>query len=420
MNSLETPALARQMGADHVTLTMERVGRQGHKGGGSRVSAVHAQGGAWARGSSVVRAGATAAGGKPGGLKLTSIAGDELQLTLTPDAQGKDQPQNLNGNGHTRIEQRMPDGTVQTSTGDALEANFAQGPGRGLEIASAEQSGHVEIRNAPGKPGVEPSEGVAERAQLDGANDVLTLTSPQRASSSGTPVGRPRLMRGDTSVTADTVRMMQQTGDAVANGNVAVTFVNTKAKGGSSSSSAVTHALAQEATLHRTAQTMELKGTDAAPARMWQGASQVEAANLLLDRGRDSLQAWPAASTGVVRAVFASAGNPAGQQGLGGNGSEGAEGQSSAATNERVVRVTGGRLDYSGASHEAVFTGGVTAEGEDGQVRAQRGVAFLTPKQPENEAKTVEGAAGSGGVVGREDCDVGRGEGGAAGQDGDG
>lgn len=291
--------LGRQMGAEHVTLTMER---SGHK---SRVSAVHAVGGAWARGNSVVQAagspaagGAPAAAGKPGGLKLTSVAGDDLRLALVQDAQGRDQPQSLNGNGRTRIEQRIPDGTVQTSTGDVLEASFAQGPGRGLEIASAEQTGHVEIRSVPGKQGVEPSEGFAERAQLDGASDVVTLT------------GRPRLSRGDTSVMADTVRVMQQTGDAVASGNVAATFVNANAKAGSAGSgSGVTHALAQEATLHKIAQTMELKGTDAAPARMWQGASQVEAANLFLDRGKDSMQAWPAAETGVVRSVFANQGS---------------------------------------------------------------------------------------------------------------
>jgi lipopolysaccharide export system protein LptA len=367
------PVLGRQMGAEHVTLTMERVARQGHKGGGSRVSAVHAQGGAWARGNSVVQAaaGALAAGKKPGGLKLTSVAGDDLLLALAQDAQGKDQPQSLSGNGHTRIEQRLPDGTVQTSTGDVLAASFASQAGRGLEIASAEQTGHVEIRSVPGTPGVEPSEGVAERAQLDGANNVLTLS------------GRPRLTRGDTSVTADTVRMMQQTGDAMADGNVAATFVSANAKAGASASgSAVTHALAQEAVLHRTAQTMELKGTDAAPARMWQGASQVEAANLLLDRGKDSLEAWPAAATGVVRSVFASAA-------AGGGSAAPAKVQKGKlpATNERVVRVTSARLDYSGASHEAVFTGGVTAEGEDGQVRAQRGVAFLTPKQAGSGAK---------------------------------
>jgi len=351
------PVLGRQMGAEHVTLTMEHVARPGGKGG-SRVSAVHAQGGAWARGDSLVQASGT----KPGGLKLTSVAGDDLRLALVQDATGKDQPQSLNGNGHTRIEQHMPDGTVQTSTGDVLEASFATQAGHGLEIASADQTGHVEIRSVSGKQGVDPSEGVAERAQLDGANNVITLT------------GRPRLTRGDTSVTADTVRVMQQTGDAVASGNVAATFVNANAKASASASGpAVTHALAQEATLHRTAQTMELKGTDAVPARMWQGASQVEAANLFLDRGKDSMQAWPASPTGVVRSVFASAGNPAmpakEQKGK------------IAPSGERVVRVTSARLDYSGVSHEAVFTGGVTAEGQDGTARAQRGVAFLTPKQ---------------------------------------
>jgi lipopolysaccharide export system protein LptA len=312
-------------------------------------------------------------------LKLTSVAGDELQLALVQDAQGHDQPQSLSGKGNTRIEQRMPDGTVQTSTGDLLEANFAQGPGRGLEIASAEQTGRVAIRSVPAKQGAEPSEAVAERAQLDGADDVVTLSSSQRASSSGTPGGRPRLTRGDTSVTADTVRMMQETGDAVAAGNVAATFVKANAKAGAP----VTHALAQEAVLHKTAQTMELKGTDAAPARMWQGASQVEAANLLLDRGKDSLQAWPAASTGRVQSVFANQGQGPRARGPEGQSARGPESRKSlgAASGERVVRVTSARLDYSGNSHEAVFTGGVTAEGEDGRVKAQRAVAFLVPKQ---------------------------------------
>jgi lipopolysaccharide export system protein LptA len=387
------PVLGRQMGAEHVTLTMERVAKPGR---GSRVSAVHAIGGAWARGNSVVQP----SGAKPSGLKLTSVAGDDLQLALVQDSAGKDQPQSLSGNGHTRIEQRMPDGTVQTSTGDVLQANFDQGM-RGLEIASAEQTGHVEMRSVPGKLGLEPSEGVAERAQLDGAADVLTLS------------GRPRLTRGDTSVTADTVRMMQQTGDAVASGNVAATFVSASAKAaGAGSGSAVTHAMAQEAVLHRTAETMELKGTDAAPARMWQGASQVEAANLLLDRGKDSMQAWPAAAGGVVRSVFAERqgserqgsgirdqgsekqgsgirdqGSGSGGQGQGsGPKVQGPEGQASrglarAQEGERVVRVTSARLDYSGVSHEAVFTGGVIAEGEDGLVRAQRAVAFLTERQ---------------------------------------
>jgi lipopolysaccharide export system protein LptA len=371
--------LGRQMGADHVTLTMVRMRH------GSRVSAVHAQGGAWARGDAVVRA----ANGNPGGLKKTSVAGDDLQLTLVQDAAGKDQPETLSGMGHTRIEQRMPDGTLQTSMGDTLEARFAEQAGRGMEIASAVQTGNVQMRSVPAKTGELPSDGVAERVSLDGASNVVTLT------------GRPRLTQGDTSVTADTIRMMQQTGDAVATGSVAGTFVSANAQPGSP----VTHALAAEAVLHKAAQTMELKGTDAAPARMWQGPSQVQAANLFLDRGKDSLQAWPAGPQGVVRSVFASAakgegnaahlsddkappqrasspGTPAvAKVGHPGSSAVGRNGQS-APNGERAVRVTSGRLDYSGVSHEAVFTGGVVAEGEDGTARGQRAVAFLVPKQP--------------------------------------
>ena len=146
---------------------------------------------------------------------------------------------------------------------------------------------------------------------------------------------------------------------------------------------------------------MELKGTDAAPARMWQGASQVEAANLFLDRGKDSMQAWPAASTGVVRSVFAESQEAANNRQQTANKQEAAKSQPSAGGakgavtpgGERVVRVTSARLDYSGVSHEAVFTGGVLAEGQDGTVRAQRGVAFLVPKQPTTGASIAASGA---------------------------
>jgi lipopolysaccharide export system protein LptA len=321
---------------------------------------------------------------KTTGLKTIRVAGDDLRLALVRDSAGKDEPQSMSGAGHTRIEQRLPDGTVQTSSGDALQAKFeAAKSGTGVEIASAEQTGNVQIRSVPGKAGEQPSEGAAESAALDGASDVLTLTTLQRASSSGTPVGHPRFRRGDTSVSAGTIRLMQATGDAVAEGSVAATFQSVNAKPGAP----VTHALAQRATLRKAAQTVEFTGTDAAPARMWQGASQVEAANLLLDREHDSMQAWPAASSGFVIAVFAEEKGPGSRaqgpedQGARGSGAKGEKVGGFELKGDKVMRVTSKRLNYSGASHEVVFTGGVTAEGEDGQVRAQRGVAFLTPKQ---------------------------------------
>ena len=357
-------SLARQLGSDKMTLTLVKAGR-----GQTRVSAVNAQGNAWATGDAVVRGGnGKAVGGKTGGLKATRIAGDDLRLALVRDAAGKDEPQSLSGTGHTRIEQRMPDGTVQTSSGDALQAKFeAAKGGAGVEIASAEQTGNVRIRSVPGKAGEEPSEGVAESAALDGASDVLTLS------------GRPRFTRGDTSVSAGRIRLTQSTGDATAEGSVAATLVNAKAKPGVP----VTHALAQIATLRKAAQTVEFTGTDAAPARMWQGASQVEAANLLLDRGHDSMLAWPAASNGVVRAVFA---NTAASMRGEDSASAAAKRQNGQlqlkGDKDRVVRVTSARMHYSGVMHEAVFTGGVVAQAEDGQARSQTGIAFLTPKQP--------------------------------------
>jgi lipopolysaccharide export system protein LptA len=364
------PGLARQMGAERMTLTLVHARR------GTKVSAVQAEGGAWARGEAVVRA----ADGKPGGVKVTTVAADDLRVAMTQDATGKEQPDRLSGNGHTKIERRMPDGTVETSTGDRLDAQFAQAA-RGMEIASAVQSGHVAMRSVPGKPGELPSDSVAEQASLDGANQVLTLS------------GHPRITRGDTSMTAATVRVIQQSGDAVASGSVEATFVSADAKNGAP----VTHAMAADAVLHKAAETMELHGTDAAPARMWQGASQVEAANLLLDRAKDAMQAWPAGPQGVVRTVFADQGP--GSRAQGPEGQE-ARGSRTQGPGERVVRVTSARMEYSGAAHEAVFTGGVLAEAVDGTVRAQRGVAFLSEGQrargPEGHGAGRPGSAANG------------------------
>jgi lipopolysaccharide export system protein LptA len=347
-------------------------------------------------------------GVKTAGIKTTRIAGDDLKLALVRDAAGKDEPQSLSGSGHTRIEQRMPDGAVQTSSGDALQAKFETAKsGTGIEIASAEQTGNVRIRGVPGKVGEQPSEGVAESAALDGASDVLTLS------------GHPRFMRGDTSVSAGTIRLMQTTGDAVADGNVAATLVNANAKAGAP----VTHALAQQATLRKAAQTVEFRGTDAAPARMWQGANQVEAANLLLDRAHDSMQAWPEEANGVVRSVFANEGAPKSTASSANLAGKKGDGQIKL-KGDRVARIRSGRLDYFGASHQAIFRDDVLVQAEDGQVRAQYGVAFLTPKQgagggtkappakvqPDPVASSLDRVVMSGGVKVQQPGRVGTGE----------
>jgi lipopolysaccharide export system protein LptA len=128
--------------------------------------------------------------------------------------------------------------------------------------------------------------------------------------------------------------------------------------------------MAAAAVFHHAAQTVEFLGTDAQPARLWQGASQLEAASVVLDRAHDTLTARPAAAGGQVHAVFASSGTAGGARRAG----------TGASNAPRVVRVASARLDYSGASEQAVFSGGVHTEGATGEVRAQRGVVFLSSR----------------------------------------
>jgi lipopolysaccharide export system protein LptA len=368
------PALARQLGAQQVDLTLVHIQNT------SRLSSVHATGAAWAVGDSPTAAG----GGRTAGLKHTEIAADDLRLTLTASPNGRSQPDLLTGADHTRLEQRLPDGVLQTSTGDTLEARFAPA-GSGVEIASATQTGGVHLHSAPAKPGELPSDGTAATAAFDGPANTLTLT------------GHPHLTRGDTAVTADTLRLVENTGDAFASGAVALTFADPNAKSGAP----VTHGLAADAVLHRPAygassnpavpanrtgdETLELHGTDANPARLWQGAAQVQAANLLLDRARDAFHAWPATPQGNVLAVFAATAEPlppppSAPAAAASTSANPAKPHTATPRGDRVVRVTTARLDYSGQTHEAVFSGGVLAQGQDGVAHAQRGIAFLTPK----------------------------------------
>jgi lipopolysaccharide export system protein LptA len=366
--------LHRQMAAERVVLGLKRGGR-GRPMQVSEIDATgidatgnEATGGAWMRGESP-------ASGAKRGLKTTEVAGDELKLMLGLDGRGKDEPQMLTGVGRTRLEQRTQDGAGQSSVGDALEVRFtatgaaggANGAGAGgLQIASAEQTGHVSLRSVPAvvagaKEAAEVTTGTAQRATYDGESDVMTL------------YGRPLLERGGTNVMADTITVAEGSGDAVAQGAVKATFVSAKAAPGAEA----THATSATALLHRAADTIEFRGTDARPARLWRGASQLEAASVVLDRAHDTLMARPATAKGLVHAVFASMSSGAAGKGRGVPRAGGAQ----------VMRVASTRLDYTGGSREAVFSGGVHAEGATGDVRAARGVAFLKPAAASGTAK---------------------------------
>jgi len=127
------------------------------------------------------------------------------------------------------------------------------------------------------------------------------------------------------------------------------------------SSVQVSHVMASSARLQHDAKLAEFHGSDAEPARLWQGASQVEAASLFFDGDRHTLAARAGAAGAVVHAVFAGA----------------ASRKESGRTN--VVRVASQRMDYDDLQREAIFAGTVRIDGTMGNVRAQRAVVFLQP-----------------------------------------
>jgi lipopolysaccharide export system protein LptA len=298
--------------------------------------------------------------------KNTQVAADDLRVTFGISAEGKLQPQKLAGLGHTMLEQDATLGERETSSGDSLDVVFGakqaainQGPG----INSALQMGHVVLRDqaatlTSGKAGA-LSDGTAQRAAYDGVTERLTLT------------GDVHWKSDSGQIIAPTVTVNQQTQDAEAEGGVQATLMSSAEAVGNSAEATkhsdapanVTHILATSAQLHHATQLSEFRGTDAHPAKMWQGGSQVEAATLLFDGAKRSFSARPAGAGVLIHAVFAS--NPATPK------------PGSTARAASVVRVASPKMDYNDLRREATFTGGVTMEGSLGIVKGQRSVVFL-------------------------------------------
>jgi lipopolysaccharide export system protein LptA len=172
-------------------------------------------------------------------------------------------------------------------------------------------------------------------------------------------------------VVAPTVSLNQRTQDAEANGGVQATFQNAPSKTAKTTNSStnakpepVTHVLSASAHFDHVTQLATFYGTDAAPARMWQDASQVQAATLVLDGIKRTFSARPGKPEGLVHAILAS------------NASPQKSGGSSRAPS--MIRVASPKMDYNDLQREATFSGGVTIDGTMGEVRGQHAVAFLT------------------------------------------
>ena len=369
----------------------------------------------------------------------TEVSGDDLKAHMIPTGDAKQaQLDTLVGRGHTVVRQVGVDGLEQTSAGDTLDAKFRPKPaatgGRtraavsvaggktsqaGLAVGqqaadtllSAVQQGHVTMmRRVPAKSGSKAGSGapedvehaVADRAAYDGDLDRMTLT------------GGVQLMDAGSVLWANQVALDHKTGNTHAVGAVKVIYVQdnstrnpihdsgTVVNGAPNATPAEpTHILADRADLEHATEVATFYGK---PARLWQGASQVQAPEIELAREQkrliargEALTGWSAAvQAAQVHTVLVSADNGGTGTGTAGTGTAvtgkpgsaapgcantgakaGAGNAGAAAPAQNVVRIASGGLIFSGILNQADFTGGFRADTADGTIRANAGTAYL-------------------------------------------
>lgn len=361
---------------------------------------------------------------KPGGLARTQVSADALLVTFVPGPSGRPQPETLTGTGRTAIEQALPGGAARRSTGDRLSMRFTganevpflnTGPRRGVRSSAAEvqltyavQEGHATLRSvswrgshAASKPGERPSEkpseevteGTAQRVEFDDGKHRVSLA------------GQAHLWSVEDDLTATRVDLDSDTGDAQAEGPVRVTLVS-----GTSHEkapvAAATHIAASQASFLRASNVAEFHGTATEPVRLWQGGSQLEAAIVVVDRVHNSLSARPQTADGLIRAVFVGGRPGAEKPGEQERVEKATVPKATAAVKKQATSgdrlppagsallVTSSRLEYSGLTREATFSGGVRTNGALGEARSQTAVVFLWPiareAQPGEAKKTSE------------------------------
>ena len=317
------------------------------------------------------------------------------------------------GTGHAGMEQTTATGTLQTASGDRLEASFAapqaaqnlgQGAGSGAQkskekgnkgtreqenkgarqqgsaerptgqgtadqLESAELDGHVVLFEQPAtKPGGEvqpPPRATAGKAVYEGTGEWVHLTQS------------PRVTDGGLELTANKIDVTRQSGDAFAHGNVKSTWrggtpgapgspASASAGSGQSATTfggnAPAHVIANEAHMNQSTGEATFRGS----ARLWQEANSVSAPVIVLNQHLQTLSASTSDSAQPVRAVLLSSGGAPGMN-AGQNGTAGQAGKTPAPS---VIRVRGGDLWYSDAEHRAVMhagvLGAVIAETENG------------------------------------------------------
>ena len=361
-----------------------------------------------------------------GGMTPSKMSADQVTALFAPDQQLK----HVTGVGHATVEQTTATGTAQTTTGDRLEAEMAQGAkssdkpaqaqGAALssgQIESATVDGHVVLtQQAAAKPGEQQPpllRATGAHAVFDGA--WLHLT------------GNPRVVNGGMEMTADKIDVAQaaanpagatnhestsktqQTGnagsDAFAHGNVKATWLNDgrdasatgSAKNGAAGGGTVglggqtpSHVIAAEAEFHQATGEATFKGQ----ARLWQDANSVAAPVIVLDRNKQTLAAHGAGAANPVKLVLLSAGGTPGAK-ADSPKQAGDKNSDNKPKTPSVIQVWGNDLLYADTTRKAVLhaTPGGTVRAETGSAVSNSDVVELTLLPAGNHASKDAGGA---------------------------
>jgi lipopolysaccharide export system protein LptA len=347
-----------------------------------------------------------------GGVTSSAMAGDVLTAHFVRVG-GADHIAEVHGDGHTMLRKVSATGAVDTSSGDSLVAHFRpvtasvgralggaskgqrggqQGKNNGLvaqgadEVADATEQGHVVMTELPvRKPGdtAAPAEErvTAERAVYDGGLERTTLT------------GNVQVSDGTSVIWADKVVTEQQSGDATAEGSVKASY------GQAGSADEPAHVLAARAELKHDSQIATFHGVAGRPARLWQGASQVDAPVLQFEKKQKRLLAHGEGQGApmAVHTVLLSGGSSASVVKTDATKPVVAGGKAALGAKTNVVRVASRELVYSDEARKAEFTGGVEVESRDGSMQAQQVVVYLKSEQKDGAGKALlNGGKGDG------------------------
>jgi lipopolysaccharide export system protein LptA len=336
--------------------------------------------------------------GKSGGVTSSALAGDVLTAHFVR-VNGADHIAEVHGDGHTLLRRVSETGVVNTSAGDSLVAKFrpatagarlsggeaGQAASGTDEISTAVEQGHVVMTQMPVKKAGDvaaPQEerATAERAAYDGGVERLTLT------------GNVQVSDGTSVLWADRVVTEQKTGDATAEGDVKASYQQ------AGRSEDPVHVLAARAEMKHDSQIAVFYGASGQRARLWQGASQVDAPVLQFEQRQRRLLAHGDGQSAATAVHTVLVGNGSSQVGAskGGAGSNpavksemGRHGRSAPGGEKtEVVRVESRQLVYSDEARKAEFTGGVEVESADGKMAGQQAVVYLRAAPVDRKAIT--------------------------------